>query len=462
MHLLKLKTASAVAALSIGFIGGGLITAHAKSEIRRAEHAPAVLSMPLGAVVAADADSAAVALAVIPRLSPTPDAELNELKNLMGAGNGPDSVAEAVAPSAPLPALSVLNSCAMNVGAGSAPSDVHGAAGPTNIIEVTNRHIMVRSKACGLVSSMTLAAFFGGAGGFAIPGTQSLFDPRVVYDRINGRCIVTVESRDSGNTDQFLYVASSRTSSCTTWRRIRFALSQGASLFCKAAAANFYDFPNVGYNASRLVITANNFSTSGGAFSYASLITIDKVALHGTATVFARCFRGGTLPSNMTPAVVASPGTGSMYILSPGSGSGSSIRRLRLVPQGSGSGISDNLVNTSSISIPSWTAPPDAPQPNLQKLDTSDGRFSSATKQIGSLIWAVHTINVGGRARWRLYRLSTTGTTSTFTFTPTTSTCANVDHNFNPSLDTNSATAGAAIFVTSTRTCPSQSEHVDL
>ena len=63
---------------------------------------------------------------------------------------------------------------------------------------------------------------------------------------------------------------------------------------------------------------------------------------------------------------------------------------------------------------------------------------------------------MGGFSRWRLYKLPTTGTKVLFSRTPTTSGCANADHLFNPSIDTNSASTSALAFVTATRTCPSQ------
>ncbi|HET6376308.1 MAG TPA: hypothetical protein VFF88_09685, partial [Methylocella sp.] len=128
-------------------------------------------------------------------------------------------------------------------------------------------------------------------------------------------------------------------------------------------------------------------------------------------------------------------------------------RRLNVSASGPGS---DTLTTLSSIGVAAWTAPPDAKQPNGQNLDTLDGRFQSATKQIGSSLWNVHAINVGGFSRWRLYKFSTSGTSPLFTFTPTTTTCANADHLFNPSVDTNSTASGTLAFVTASRTCPSQ------
>jgi hypothetical protein len=459
MHTLKWKTASAVTALSIGIIGAGAITAQAAMTVQqqKAHELPGILTMPAGDTRSAAADSAGGATNEAPRLSSISDAELERLKNLVGhAGNGADDIGEAPASTSGSSPKPVSVNCTMNVSTGSAPSDVHGAATPSNIIEVTNRDIMIRNKnTCALVSSMSLKTFFSG---FNLPAAESLFDPRVVYDRLAGRCILIVDSRNSGNTDQFLYVASSRDSSCTTWRRIRFVLSRvsPAHLFCKGSAANFYDYPNLGYNNTRAVVTSNNFTSATGSFTQATLLSIDKAALHGTATVFARCFRGGSLPFSMAPAIQGDFNS-SMFILSTGAGSGFTMRRLRLTPSGSGSGMADTLTSLSSILIPGWSAPPDAAQPNGQKLDTLDGRLQSASKQIGSVLWNVHTINLSGRARVRLYKVSTSGTSVLFsrTFATLQTGCSSADHVFNPSIDTNSALAGSLAFITASRTCTS-------
>jgi len=379
---------------------------------------------------------------VIPRRSPTPGAELQRLKRLPGE----PSSASVVDGSPTIEPKALYKECVTNIATGFAPSDIHGAAGSTNLVVVTNVDIGIYNKSnCGIVSRVPLRSFFGG---FGIPSTQTLFDPRVLYDRPSGRCLVVVESRDSTNTDQFLYIAGSTSSSCTSWNLRRFTLSSGASVFCKAAASDFYDYPNAGYNVRRLVVTSNNF----GASVYGTLLSIDKPALYSNGGVSGACFR--PLTFNLAPAVVGDSNA-SMFVLSPGSGSGSSLSRLRLTTSASGVG-SDTLASTSSISIAAWTAPPAASQPNGELIDTLDGRFQSASKQLGSLLWNVKAVNIGGFARHRLYKLSTTGTTALFTRTPTTSTCANADHLFNPSIDTNSTSTSALAFVTSSRTCPSQ------
>jgi len=385
---------------------------------------------------------------VIPLRSATPDSELMRIKGNRAATQKSGAV---VSPAAQPRAL--FTECVTNAATGFAPSDIHGAASPTNLVVVTNVDISVRNKTtCALVSGVSFKTFFNN---FIISASETLFDPRVLYDRLHARCLVSVESTNSGNTDQFLYIAASTTSSCTTWRRIRFVLSRvsPSALFCKALASDFYDFPSSGYMGTRMVVTANEFPAAGGGRG--TIMSINLTALLGTASVNASCFRTG-LPTNIAPAIVSSSAVTQMFLLSPGSGSGSSISRRRLNVSASGPG-SDTLSTLSSIGVAAWTAPPDATQPNGQNLDTSDGRFASATKQIGSNLWNVHSINVGGFSRWRLYKFSTSGTSALFTFTPTTSTCANADDLFNASVDTNSTAAGTLAFVTASRTCQSQS-----
>jgi len=383
------------------------------------------------------------------RRSPTPNAELVSLKRRSGRSVQIESPADPAESAAGQARRAVVRNCPTNVATGFAPSDIHGAASPTNLVVVTNVDIGIYNKSnCAIVSRVPLRTFFNN---FAIPSTETLFDPRVLYDRLSGRCLVVVESRNSGNTDQFLYVAGSTSNTCTSWRRIRFVLSRvsPAGLFCKAAATDFYDYPNAGYNIRRLVVTSNNFPASGGA--YGTVMSINKLALYGTGRVTARCFRT-SIPANTAPAVVGDSNS-FMFLLSPGSGSGNLLRRLRLSTSTSGT-TGDTLAFLSNINIFAWTAPPDAAQPNGQRLDTLDGRFQSASKQIGSFLWNVHAVNISSQSRVRLYKVSTSGTGVLFSRTFATTACTGTQHTFNPSVDTNSASTSAPAFVTLSRTCP--------
>jgi hypothetical protein len=399
---------------------------------------------------AAEAPSAA-RVKSIPRRSPTPAGELERIKNAPDPAPAPEGPPDSDAPSRAAPEA-LLKNCLTNDRTGFTPSDIHGAVNATRLIVVTNSDIGIfRKSDCATLSFISLRTFFSQNGGFNIPAAETLFDPNVVFDRLSNRCIVTVESRNDNNTDQFLYIAASTNAGCTQWRRIRFELSRGNVRFCKEAVSDFYDYPHAGYNIRRLVVTANNFRTNDTC--YGSVISIHKPALYSGATVNAVCFRNN-LPCNLAPAIVGD-NNASMFILSPGSGGGSVITRRRLVTAAGGVG-GDTLAATANINVTAWTAAPNAAQPNGQRLDTLDGRFQSATKQIGTSLWNVHAVKVGSFSRARIYKFSTTGTNPLFVFTPVSDTQCNCEHRFNPSIDTNSAAGSATAFMTSTRTIPSK------
>jgi hypothetical protein len=102
-----------------------------------------------------------------------------------------------------------------------------------------------------------------------------------------------------------------------------------------------------------------------------------------------------------------------------------------------------------TVSVPSYTAPPDAPQPgNNAVLDTLDGRFVNASNQTGDFPWQVHTVNLVGYAAPKFYQINTATNSlvqSAFFFGTSTS------FDFNASIAANSAND---IFVTWTLTDP--------
>ena len=306
---------------------------------------------------------------------------------------------------------------------------------------VTNVNIGVYDKAgCTTVSNVGLKTLFGS---FGIPTTQTLFDPRVLYDRSVGRFLVTVESSDESNTDQYQYFAVSKDSTASTWWVYRSTLSKGTSFFCKKAANSFWDYPSAGKNAKRWFITANDFPVSGNATG--AILVIDKTpSLSGTAPGVS-CFNN--LPSNIAPPIVLDGTTSQSVFLYPRS---TFIGRYN---HAAGATVgADTLLAGASYLITSWSAPPDAVQPNLQKLDSLDGRFQSASIQSRDRIWNIHTVASGTRPLIRWYRLQKSLSTvlSTVTFQSTAT-----SHLFNPSFVTNSGIDGSPAFITASRTEPS-------
>jgi hypothetical protein len=333
--------------------------------------------------------------------------------------------------------------CNTNINTGFAPSDIHGATGPAHMVVVTNVDIGVYNRtSCAIVSRQSLKAFFG-----VTLAAETLFDPRVVYDLKTGRFFVTVESRNSGNTDQRQYFAVSTNNLGTSYFRYTLRLSTGATRFCKQAANSFWDYPNVGYNNQRWFITANDFGTTNVV---GALLTINKAPTltGGVTNVFCR----SNLPSNLAPPIVLDNSTVAT-MLSPGSGGGSSVVRRDYLTNPTGNGSTDSLVVRPSYPITAWSTPPKAVQPNTRIIDTIDGRFQSASIQSLGSIWNVHAIGLGGRARVRMYKFS--NASSVFSPAPAvvfTPFLVSGDDLWNPSMTTASGLVNAPAFINVSRT----------
>jgi len=329
--------------------------------------------------------------------------------------------------------------CNTNIATGFAPSDIHGAAGPGVLVVVTNVDIGVYNKStCAIISRVPLKTLFAG---FSDIANQTLFDPKVIYDTSAGRFFVTTESRDNrtGNTDQYQYFAVSTTNGATAWNRYRFTLSGGGSVFCKRASDSFWDYPSSGKSANRWFITANDFPVTGEATG--AILAIDKAPTLTGGAVGGKCFNN--LAFNIAPPIVLDSLTSQSVFLYPRS---TFIGRYN---HAAGATIgADTLSAAASYVIPAWAVPPDAVQPNGQRLDSLDGRFQSASIQSRDRIWNIHTIASGATPVIRWYRLqrSVSNVLSTQTFSS--------GHLFNPSFVTGSGIDGAPAFINASRTVP--------
>ncbi len=334
--------------------------------------------------------------------------------------------------------------CVTNASTGFTRADVSGAASNNQLAVLTNVSIGVyRRSDCGVISRTTLKSFFAGLG---LRASDTLTEPRVIFDFDSKRFFVAVISHRSGSKDQSLYYAVSTNSAGAAWHRGRIVLSQGTNFVCKTAANSEWFFANAGVNKRRWFVTANNFPASG--VQTGAILSLDKAqTLVGQPAPF-KCFKN--LPDNLAPPIVRDSATFA-YFLSTGRDSGNAVRRRLL--NTSGGIAADTLSNTANIAIPAWqtTGAQFAEQSNGCTVLVGDGRFASASIQIGASLWNVHTINDQGlqQARWRLYKLSTFGTTPLLVHTPNSGNL--IHHSFHASVATGSEAAGRLAFVTYTR-----------
>ena len=167
------------------------------------------------------------------------------------------------------------------------PPDTHGAVGKTHFVEVTNSHIRMYNKATppALVKNVSLATFFGYT-------TEVIFDPRVVYDSVWNRWIVTAEAFQESNTVQRFFIGISKTANPAG---AFFIYSVNVTFF----SGDFFDFPQLGFDQDAVIFTANIFH---GGFVGADEFSIAKARLYNGLGFSVPVFTG--LAGTLAPPIV--------------------------------------------------------------------------------------------------------------------------------------------------------------
>jgi len=309
------------------------------------------------------------------------------------------------------------------------PPDTHGAIGLDHFVEVTNSHIdiFLRSNPSQR-TSISLAAFFGYR-------AQLLFDPRVVYDSVWNRWIVTAPAFQQSSTVQFFFVAISTTSNPLGPYFIY-------PLNVTFAPGDFWDYPQLGFDQDAVIFTANIFGST--AFKGADMFAVAKARLYNGLGFAVPVFTG--LRATLAPPIVLDQNARTFLIAASG---GSALSLYTLTNSSRPNAI--QLAGPVNVAVPAYSAPPSAPQPGTDiRLDTLDGRFVNASTQTGDFLWQVHTVNLVGYAAPKFYQINTATNAlvqTAFFFGTSTS------YDFNASITANSAND---IFVTWSMTDPAR------
>ena len=272
------------------------------------------------------------------------------------------------------------------------PPDTHGAVGTTHFVQVTNSHIDMWTRqntaTLPLAKSVTLATFFGYT-------TETLFDPRVVYDSTWNRWIVTADAFAESSTVQRFFIAVSTTADPTG---SFFIYNLNVTFFVN----DFFDFPQLGMDQDAVLFTANIFN--GPNFHGADFFAVAKARLYNGLGFSVPVFTG--LVGTLAPPIVRDQNSSTFLIAAPPSGTTLSKYTATNTSKGTA------LTGPVSITVPSYSVPPAAHQPGTTKLlDTSDSRFVNASTQSGNDLWQTHTIALGSFPAPKFYRLNTSTNT---------------------------------------------------
>jgi hypothetical protein len=294
--------------------------------------------------------------------------------------NGPSSAKPASAgPQAPPAAQLSFGGTAQTQGL--RPPDTHGAVGATQFVEVTNSMFEVFNKTGGgKTKSVTLNSFFGYA-------TTTLFDPRVVYDKVWNRWVVIADAFHEDPNTQYLFMGVSTTSDATgAFCNYQFQAPRGA-------LTNFYDYPMLGMDQDAVIITANIFDSSD-VYQFTNMFAVAKADIYNCGGFSVPLFNAGA-SDTLAPPVVEGNANPVYFLASPGSGN-----FIRLY-QGSNLGRSNAaFAFKANVSVPAFTAAPPARQVGTtDKLDVLN-RFVDHSSQVGKHVVNVSTVSSIPTPEW--------------------------------------------------------------
>jgi hypothetical protein len=269
-----------------------------------------------------------------------------------------------------------------------APPDTHGAVGLNHFVELTNSRISIYTKAGTLVKGVSLNSFFG------VPTTTTvLFDPRVVYDRTWNRWVITADSVNQSSTEQFFFIAVSKTGN-PTGAFFKYSVDMDVS-----DNFSFFDYPQLGLDQDAVIFTGNVFDSSD-VFQYAEMFSVAKAKLYNGLPFDVALFTG--LDGTLAPPIVLDDNSNTFLIAAPAGGT--TITKYTLTNS------SRDLpeLSSSTITVAAYSIPPNASQPGTTSvLDTLDARFVNASTQLVNSLWNVHTIDNGGVPTPRFYEFDT-------------------------------------------------------
>jgi Beta-propeller repeat/HYDIN/CFA65/VesB-like, Ig-like domain len=299
------------------------------------------------------------------------------------------------------------------------PPDPVVAAGPNNIVVVINSLLGVYDKTGVLQGGFQdLNNFFSSLG-----LTGEIFDPRIIFDQLDGRFILSAAEVDFTNfTNGRVLVAVSSTSDPTgAWNK--FAID-----FLGRDSTNtsntFPDFPGLGLSATDLYLTSNQFilnsqcsgdnPTSPCRFSDAWITAIAlPELLSGNSSLQITRFKNistasGKLAFGIQPALTYGPIDSEYLVAASFSSNPGNVLNLFSI------NTSGTLqLEAADLSVPNFSFPPDAEQGGSPELiQTDDFRMLNAVWSNGSLWCGQNVSSSSGAPLARWYQIQATSLTS--------------------------------------------------
>ena len=254
------------------------------------------------------------------------------------------------------------------------PPDTQVAAGPNNIIEVTNIVGRVFDKTGTDLDNFNLNSLFN------VDPTIFSSDPRIEYDTLAGRWYISFLILDT--TD----IATAQNGFFELAVSIDSNPADGFNTYAVETPGDFPDQPSLGFNDDKIATGGNSFSCNpdcndGPQEGSEFLIWNKSELLAGDATIDTD-FNPPAEDTSGFPIIPAKSrsSTSTLFMVS-AVGNELNVWTVTGVPPGS---VADNTIKT----VTAFTMPPSAPQKNSShNIDTGDERILDAVFRDG-LLWA--------------------------------------------------------------------------
>jgi hypothetical protein len=297
------------------------------------------------------------------------------------------------------------------------PADGNGAVGPKEFVEFINGAFTVYNKTNGArvlrISDMKFWSNGGPGGngdGLNFSASDTVSDPRVIYDPVSQRWFASQVDYDGSasdptyESDYYLLAVSDTADPAGAWHVFTF--------LADPESGNFADFPTLGVDSNAVYLAGDMFY-NGNRLSDTSLTMIPKAdLLANPPSVANRVFLGNlayaTNGAVLQPATCLD-GSSSGNILAVGDLGYDFAPHFNLVASTVlNPGTPDaTLAQATNIFVAPYTVPLDPIQPDgTTNLADNDARISARVYTVGGVILVVHNVEVNGHAVIRWYRIN--------------------------------------------------------
>jgi len=297
---------------------------------------------------------------------------------------GSSTSAGAPRPFAGEPPTLVADFSALGDDGTSIPPDTHGAVGPNHLMVTLNTDVRIQDRDGTNMSTVDLDTFWSGF------FNSRTFDPKVLYDHMADRWMVTAMADPAASTSSVLIGVSQTSDPTGLWNIYR--------IDADASNISWADYPSIGFNKDWIVIQINMFAISGSDFTGSQIYVFDKSDLYAGGTGAFTLFEDN-VGFTQTPAITYDDTLSTLYLVEQWvpDENYDLVNKLRISTITGAVGAETYLPGTAIISIPeAWDD--EAAQTNFGpqtgtslKIMLNDARIQNTVYRNGAL-WTVHTI----------------------------------------------------------------------